>query len=471
MKKARLQGRCARALCALLIMPCAGAVASDEVKLLHRWSFNGSLEDSMTGGSAKYVGKVPLLWNRDKTAVSLQGGAAGTSGIDLGQGMIPMDGSPFTIEMWATQRSVKNWSRIFQFGARCDNMVNMCWTGQEGVDTDAVQVYARFPDRHLLKTSQRLAPYCLGREYHISMVVEPNRNGITYFSFAKRECPSGRIVAKGEGQVQAPWKISDVTCERFYLGHAHPGLWSDDAAADYNEVRVWKGALTDEELTAGVQVGPDEKSNEGSAADTSSSVEQTFEAGNFWTTTPLQSNDGYTWSMTSRIGDMLKEAESLFGHRDEKWTILGVELRADKGAVPQNWFPGYPKRKNIIFQVVPPANTDRAQALFQLAHEVVHSLSPHVGKTANVLEEGVATWFAERYACSATGVDIHSSLRSYANARDAVTKLLKVDETAIRRLRTLEPDFSRMTAKTFKDAHIAIDEDEIKALLATFTRE
>lgn len=41
-------------------------------------------------------------------------------------------------------------------------------------------------------------------------------------------------------------------------------------------------------------------------------------------TQPLSTNNGYTYTLTSRIGDMLYEAESLFDDRDKTWTILGV---------------------------------------------------------------------------------------------------------------------------------------------------
>ena len=193
-------------------------------------------------------------------------------------------------------------------------------------------------------------------------------------------------------------------------------------------------------------------------------------AAHFWETRPLAQGCGYTWSMATRLGDMLKEAEVLFGTRDRSWTILGSELRTDENAVPQNWFPGYPARKDIILQVVPPADRNRNEALYQLAHEVVHTLAPHPGTRATVLEEGVATWFAAYYVRKAKGAEIHSSTDSYRQAHAKVAQLLARDHQAILKLRAIEPSFSRMTADTFKQADVQATPDEIAALLAPFTR-
>ena len=193
-------------------------------------------------------------------------------------------------------------------------------------------------------------------------------------------------------------------------------------------------------------------------------------AAHFWETRPLAQGGGFTWSMTTRLGDMLKEAELLFGPRDRSWTILGAEIRTDEHGVPQNWFPGYPARQDIVLQVVPPADKNRNEAAYQLAHEVVHVLAPHPGSRATVLEEGVATWFAAYYTRKAKGVEIKSSLDAYRQAHARVAQLLARDHQAIRKLRAVEPSFSRMTAETFKIAEVTATAEEIAALLAPFVR-
>jgi hypothetical protein len=41
---------------------------------------------------------------------------------------------------------------------------------------------------------------------------------------------------------------------------------------------------------------------------------------------PLPSGDGYTWTLASRLGEMISEIEAQFGKRDRSWTILGIEF-------------------------------------------------------------------------------------------------------------------------------------------------
>jgi len=188
-----------------------------------------------------------------------------------------------------------------------------------------------------------------------------------------------------------------------------------------------------------------------------------------WATKPLSSGGGYTWSMASRTGDMLEMAEKLFGPRDMSWTILGAEIRKDD-TNPQNWFPGYPRRKDIVFQLAPSATNGMRFACYQLAHEIVHALAPDVGGNALVIEEGVATWFAKHYVKKSLGVDMHASLESYQKAELAVDRLLKGDPTAIRKLRSVQPSFKKMTAEDFRAAGVKASEDEMGYLLSPFQR-
>ena len=191
-------------------------------------------------------------------------------------------------------------------------------------------------------------------------------------------------------------------------------------------------------------------------------------AAELWQTRSLPPNDGYTWTLTSRIGNMLKEAEAMFGERDKEWTILGVEVCMDQGATPQNWYPGSPERKDIIFQITPAE--DMQHACYQLAHEVLHSLSPHVGKAATVFEEGVATWFARWYVEERFGLVIEAELDSYKMACRYVDNMLKQDKQAVLKLRKVELNFDKMTSATFKAAGVVVDEADILELLKTFRR-
>ena len=187
-----------------------------------------------------------------------------------------------------------------------------------------------------------------------------------------------------------------------------------------------------------------------------------------WCTRSLPAKDGYTWTMTSRLGHMLAAAERMFGERDRRWTILGVEMCMDEDQPPQNWYPGYPARTNIIIQIVPAQ--DERFACYQLAHEVVHTLAPQVGTPANVLEEGVAVWFARRYVKDNFDFNIDAGRPSYDDACKLVDQMLSRDEQAIRKLRSVEPLFKRMTIQTFRKAGVVCPTDDMEKLLAPFIR-
>lgn len=186
-------------------------------------------------------------------------------------------------------------------------------------------------------------------------------------------------------------------------------------------------------------------------------------------TIPLESKNGYTYTLTSRISDMLFKAESLFGARDRSWTILGVEIYIN-GVAPQIWYPKGLERRHIIFQLVSPAHINEVVANYQLAHEVIHSLSPVIGVASNVLEEGIASWFAMDYVRKEFDVIIKESLESYRTAREKVERLLAVDDNAIKKLRLVEPCFKRMRIDTFEKAGLAVDKVLIGELLSSFER-
>lgn len=77
----------------------------------------------------------------------------------------------------------------------------------------------------------------------------------------------------------------------------------------------------------------------------------------------------------------------------------------------------------------------RYQRSLNLSHELVHTLIPHRDPAkVTVLEEGLATHFAETYTrvSSCPNAD-------YANARDLVSQLLKIDKDIVKTIREKHP--------------------------------
>ena len=160
-----------------------------------------------------------------------------------------------------------------------------------------------------------------------------------------------------------------------------------------------------------------------------------------WLTSPLPDNNGYTWTLASRLGHMLQIAQERYGERDCSYTILGVEMI--ERDYPQIWYLG--NCKDIIIQVTAAGCRKAVGAYYQLAHECIHLLSPNGGKTATILEEGLATHFAEIYMRDHLATTWRSNLDSYSGAQQKTETLLQYDPYAIRRLREKQPTISNMT--------------------------
>ena len=190
----------------------------------------------------------------------------------------------------------------------------------------------------------------------------------------------------------------------------------------------------------------------------------------FWHCEKLDADGtSFSWTLTSRIGSMLYDAEQMFGSRDKSWTILGCQYCRELEQ-PENWYPGYPKRKDIVFNLCGKSDVDNDIALLQLSHEVVHALSPKVGVGANVLEEGSAVWFSVWYVKKATGKDATKWLsKRYRYAYDKVSALMNMDKSAVKKLRCVEPCFKNMTSETFKTAKLQIEQSLMRQLLEKFS--
>ena len=216
--------------------------------LAHRWSFTGNVKDTVTGTEATRVGKA----NLSATALLLPGGAHEAGHLDLGRNILPADGSDVTIEMWATLRSVHFWARIFDYGSDDKNYFTMAWSESAKPDTDSIEMCCSGTKRSAFKM---LCPYTVGMPCHISVTLVNNGNGSTTMRAMRRNAKTGAI-EREHRQVYSGWTLASLVNPRFLLGGSQYAV-DGDAGADYDEVRIWKGALTDDQLAANVKAGPD----------------------------------------------------------------------------------------------------------------------------------------------------------------------------------------------------------------------
>ena len=224
-------------------------VANSTADLIHRWSFNGNLSDSVGGQTAKAVGDVTT----DGSQYTLTGGSHGNSYINLGANLLPKDGRGATIEIWATQNSVQNWSRIWDVGTNEGTSylgeMYAAWTNGKTLNSAPVCI------RDVAVDVGNLGPYSLSVEYHIAAVFEPQNDGTWKVRFYKQDAATGATTTSYMITSTGDWSLAKQAQESFFLGHGHH-TDSNDANASYNEVRIWSRALTETELTANTLLGP-----------------------------------------------------------------------------------------------------------------------------------------------------------------------------------------------------------------------
>ena len=165
-------------------------------------------------------------------------------------------------------------------------------------------------------------------------------------------------------------------------------------------------------------------------------------------------NDGNTrsWTLTSRIGEMLELAKERFGEIHSDYFFLGIEFKED-GPRIQYQNPNY-----ITIQLTPTSLDNEFKAYYELSHEVYHLLSPSGKYDANNLEEGLAVYFSKLYLDrfsqdifdweKATKADMR-----YYNAYILVDELMKIDSDIIRTIREKNPTIktSNLTLKEFDE--------------------
>ena len=222
---------------------------SPKPELVHRWSFNGDYADSVGGKLASVIGTA-VAFDGEGKAVVLSGNGNSTGSLNLGSSIVPTDAA--TIEIWTTRTGNANWSRIFDYGPNDQNYIMMGWVWGTDAAQDIVEVCNAGTKTQFRNT---MAEYVAGTPYHISMTVRDNGDGSASVRWARRNVSTGYIEKWGSGVVNG-WTLARLSIPVFYLGHSQYGPDSD-AQAIYDEVRIWHGVLSDDELTANALLGPD----------------------------------------------------------------------------------------------------------------------------------------------------------------------------------------------------------------------
>ena len=223
-----------------------------------RWSFeNGSLTNGITGSVASLNGTEAsgIAFSEDGKGIVCPGAAHGNAYIHLGTGIIPTNNAGFTIEFWATLLEARNCSRIFSAATSpIYNMIFMSWCRDTNNNQDWAGIQYNGTD-HLAWDS--VSPYEIDQPYHIVSVVEPLQAGGYALRFYKQNVTTGTLEKNYGYALPDGWTPECLFNTDFALAWSPFGS-DDDAHARYDEVRVWNRPLTEAEVIASGNLGPDE---------------------------------------------------------------------------------------------------------------------------------------------------------------------------------------------------------------------
>ncbi|MBQ9429961.1 MAG: autotransporter-associated beta strand repeat-containing protein [Kiritimatiellae bacterium] len=244
--------------CLAAVFGCSAWAGVPE--LVHRWSFNGDYSDSIGGSTATQIGS-SVAFNQSHTAVEFFGDGNSSGSLNLGTDMLPTDVAEVTVEIWATQTVIKNWARIVDYGPDNKNYFIAAWNNGTNAERDQVKIAKA--DSAIMTSDGALCPFTLITPYHFSFTFKANADGSSNVRWMRRNATTGAV--ENFGQYWVPdWHLSSLASPKLYIGHSQ--YTSDsDANAIYDEVRVWKGILTDDQLNASVLAGPDALPNVGTA--------------------------------------------------------------------------------------------------------------------------------------------------------------------------------------------------------------
>lgn len=248
--------------------PVDAAWTPEKSKIIHRWSFTNSLADevpSLITGPDQHANSPAAIFDPNGAAAStavtlgatdvlLPGGASATTdAIRLGTNLMGGRAVPAAIEVWASQLSVQNFSRIFDFGSGTTEFLTMTWSVGNNINSQR----AEWRDLAANLTDPAGQPFILNNEYHIVCTFEPGlgAGGLNLVNFHAAPAASADLGIP---------LVTFTTANNFanlvdtfdFLGRSmFPG--DNVAHARYNEVRIWDGALAGDQREKLHDAGPD----------------------------------------------------------------------------------------------------------------------------------------------------------------------------------------------------------------------
>lgn len=226
--------------------------------IAHRYSFNESSGTTLVDSVGGADGTIVDVGVNDATlgggSLSLTGGAQADSDYaDFPDSIVTQtaaagDAGDLTIEVWGTENSVQNWSRVFSFGSATDNVLHMSWSR----GTEVAQNELRFNQEGQVLgnlTLQDFGANVPGQESHWAVVFDDDggSSGETRVSIYR----DGELATSADTNLD----IGSLGDADVWLGRSQ---WPDSGPnADYNEFRLYNGALNADGIRQSFAAGPE----------------------------------------------------------------------------------------------------------------------------------------------------------------------------------------------------------------------
>ncbi|WP_367875239.1 beta strand repeat-containing protein [Luteolibacter sp. Populi] len=238
--------------------PMDAAWTPVKAQLIHRWDFNGNFNDSVSGIAGVTNSTATIVDPNGATAsaavtpgasdVLLTGGASATSDyVQLGSNLLTGRATAVSIELYASQVAVQTYARIFDFGSAETDSTYMSWS--VGTNNGAQRQEWRDYLTQGVDTNAP-PPYALNTEFHIVWTFEPGAgagglNRVTFYA-APTDASDLGVMRGSFNTINNFVNLADTIDA---LGHS---FYAGDnvANARYNDVRIWHGALTEDEREA-----------------------------------------------------------------------------------------------------------------------------------------------------------------------------------------------------------------------------
>jgi glucose/arabinose dehydrogenase len=214
--------------------------------LKHRWSF-ADLTDSISGSNATLVGSAALSGGQ----LLLPGGGTFANYASVNLADTLSNNLSITVETWVTLNALQNWSKVWMFGANSGGEPALSYinfTPRTGVAGNPPKLDFDTSVGGEFNTTGGANPPALvtGHQYHAVAVYD---SGFNLMSLYLDGAPADSAPMGGQNMEQLSFNTGRFGCGYFF---ADP-----DLAGSINELRVYAGVLTSNDVLNDFNAGPD----------------------------------------------------------------------------------------------------------------------------------------------------------------------------------------------------------------------